>query len=38
MAAPSAREAVDETKFPGGIVPAALPARRLGGRLRSRRR
>ncbi|MHC4709883.1 MAG: DEAD/DEAH box helicase [Planctomycetota bacterium] len=37
-AAPSDDEAGDETKFPGGIVPAALPARRLGGRLRTRRR
>jgi len=37
--APPATEASRDTlKFPGGIVPAALPARRLGGRLRSRRR
>ena len=35
---PSAVEAADETKFPGGLVPTALPGRRLGGRLRTRRR
>ncbi len=35
---PPPEEASDETKFPGGLVPTALPTRRLGGRLRSRRR
>ena len=38
MAPPSEEEARDETKFPGGVVPTALPSRRIGGRLRSRRR
>ena len=28
----------DESKFPGGLVPSAQPVKRLGGRLRSRRR
>ena len=37
-APPSADDAADRTKFPGGIVPTALPSRRLGGRLRTRRR
>jgi ATP-dependent RNA helicase DeaD len=35
---PTAEDAADGTKFPGGMVPTALPARRLGGRLRTRRR
>ncbi len=35
---PTPQEAADPTKFPGGIVPKSLPARRLGGRLRSTRR
>ncbi len=35
---PSAAEAKDSTKFPSGIVPTAMPPRRLGGRLRLRRR
>jgi hypothetical protein len=35
---PSAADAVDASKFPGGIVPAALPSKRLGGRVKSRRR
>jgi ATP-dependent RNA helicase DeaD len=38
MAPPAETEATDEAKFPGGIVPTALPARRMGGRLRTRRR
>ncbi|MHC4099361.1 MAG: DEAD/DEAH box helicase [Planctomycetota bacterium] len=38
QAPPLADEAADRTKFPGGIVPTALPSRRLGGRLRTRRR
>lgn len=35
---PSAQEAADPTKFPGGVVPKSLPSRRLGGRLRITRR
>ncbi len=35
---PTAEEAADTTKFPGGIVPADLPSRRMGGRVRTRRR
>jgi superfamily II DNA/RNA helicase len=38
VAPPRQNETKDEAKFPGGIVPAALPSRRLGGRLRTRRR
>ncbi len=38
LAPPSPTDAVDPTKFPGGIVPTAMPTRRLGGRLRLRRR
>ncbi len=38
VAPPSKDMARDESRFPGGLVPAALPSRRLGGRLRSRRR
>ncbi|MHC5004940.1 MAG: DEAD/DEAH box helicase [Planctomycetota bacterium] len=37
VAPPKVNEA-DESKFPGGIVPASLPAKRMGGRLRTRRR
>jgi hypothetical protein len=36
--APSEDVAGDETKFPGGVVPRALPKRRMGGRVRGRRR
>jgi superfamily II DNA/RNA helicase len=35
---PSPDEAADRSKFPGGLVPAALPARRMGGRLRTGRK
>jgi hypothetical protein len=38
VAPPPKSETKDESKFPGGIIPAALPSRRLGGRLRTRRR
>ncbi len=38
MGPPSAQEAADETKFPCGLVPTALPAKRMGGRVRTRRR
>ncbi len=34
---PPSEKSVDPSQFPGGIVPTALPKRRLGGRLRSRR-
>lgn len=33
-----ARAARDAALYPGGLVPAAAPARQLGGRVRSRRR
>jgi superfamily II DNA/RNA helicase len=35
---PPPEQASDASKFPGGIVPVAMPAKRLGGRLRTRRR
>ena len=38
LAPPPPDAARDAAKFPGGVVPAAVPARRLGGRLRTRRR
>ncbi len=38
MGPPSTQESADETKFPGGLVPTALPAKRMGGRVRTRRR
>jgi superfamily II DNA/RNA helicase len=38
QAPPSAQETADPTQFPGGLVPTALPAKRMGGRLRTRRR
>ncbi len=38
MGPPSTQDAADETKFPGGLVPTALPAKRMGGRVRTRRR
>jgi ATP-dependent RNA helicase DeaD len=38
QAPPQAEEAADQSKYPDGLVPTALPARRLGGRLRTRRR
>jgi len=34
----SAPEPVDLSKFPGGVVPTALPQRRLGGRVPGRKR
>ena len=36
--APPPPDSVDTTKYPGGMVPVALPQRRLGGRLPGRRR
>ena len=35
---PIAAAAVDASKFPGGLVPSARPAKTLGGRMRTRRR
>ncbi|MBX3372568.1 MAG: DEAD/DEAH box helicase [Phycisphaeraceae bacterium] len=35
---PPAASAVDAARFPDGLVPRAMPTRRLGGRLRTRRR
>lgn len=37
-APPPAAAAADATKFPGGLVPKALPGKRMGGRVRSGRR
>ena len=34
---PDAKSAADKAKFPGGIVPTALPKKGMGGRLRTRR-
>jgi len=31
-------ESLDTTAYPGGIVPSALPTRRLRGKVRTRRR
>jgi ATP-dependent RNA helicase DeaD len=36
--APPKAEADDSAKFPGGLVPTDVPAKRMGGRLRTRRR
>ena len=36
-AAPPAPKAADPNAFPGGIVPSALPMKRLGGVVRTRR-
>jgi len=38
LAPPESKAAVDETRFPQGLVPRKLPAKRMGGRLRIRRR
>ncbi len=38
VAPPAPEEAADRTKFPGGLVPVAIPARRMRGRLRISRR
>jgi ATP-dependent RNA helicase DeaD len=37
VAPPSAAKAVDPNAFPGGVVPSALPLKRLGGVVRTRR-
>ena len=36
--APDAEAAKDDDRFPGGVVPTSLPTKRMGGRLRGRRR
>ncbi|MHC5023532.1 MAG: DEAD/DEAH box helicase [Planctomycetota bacterium] len=36
--APPVEAEVDESKFPGGAVPVAMPGKRMGGRLRIKRR
>ena len=38
LAPPSPKEAADAAKFPEGLVPTALPAKRMGGRVRIWRR
>jgi ATP-dependent RNA helicase DeaD len=38
VAPPTKESAVDAEKFPGGVVPIAAPSKRMGGRLRTRRR
>ena len=38
LAPPPPSEAADHTKFPEGLIPTALPAKRMGGRVRTRRR
>ena len=38
LAPPPPSEAGDRTKFPEGLIPTALPAKRMGGRVRTRRR
>ena len=35
---PPPEQAKDESKFPGGAVPVSLPSKRMGGRLKTRRR
>jgi len=35
---PSENEGKDDSSFPGGIVPKGLPTKRMGGRVRTRRR
>jgi len=35
---PSEQEGKDEQSFPGGVVPKGLPDKRMGGRIRTRRR
>ena len=37
-APPPKEQATDRDKFPDGLVPSALPSKRLGGRVRTRRR
>ena len=35
---PSEQEGKDDQSFPGGVVPKGLPSKRMGGRVRTRRR
>jgi hypothetical protein len=35
---PSEHEGKDDASFPGGIVPKGLPNKRMGGKVRTRRR
>ncbi|MBC8309441.1 MAG: DEAD/DEAH box helicase [Phycisphaerales bacterium] len=35
---PSEQEGKDDSSFPGGVVPKGLPNKRMGGRVRTRRR
>ena len=35
---PPPADTVNQSHFPGGLVPSSLPSRRMGGRLRTRRR
>jgi superfamily II DNA/RNA helicase len=35
---PSEQEGKDDASFPGGVVPKGLPSKRMGGRVRTRRR
>jgi superfamily II DNA/RNA helicase len=35
---PVSSEKIDASKFPGGLVPSAMPSKMMGGRLKSRRR
>ncbi len=35
---PSEKEGEDTSSFPGGIVPKGLPNKRMGGRVRTRKR
>ena len=35
---PDNQQSKDESSFPGGIVPKQMPNKRLGGRVRTRRR
>ncbi|MCP3902634.1 MAG: DEAD/DEAH box helicase [Planctomycetes bacterium] len=37
-APPTTKESKDDDRFPGGIVPTSMPSKRMGGRLRTRRR
>ena len=35
---PDESKASDSSAFPGGVVPKSMPGRRMGGRIRTRRR
>jgi ATP-dependent RNA helicase DeaD len=38
LAPPTEKDATDPSRFPGGKVPVALPSKRMGGRVRTRRK